>query len=50
MEVINEKYDDFVGLSGQLGGVEGAIVRIAKPLTDIQVTPLRSLGKISRVG
>lgn len=37
MEVINAKYNDFVGLSGQLGGVEGAIVRMAKPLTELKV-------------
>ena len=37
MEVINDRYNDFVGLSGTLGGVEGAIVRMANPLTELKM-------------
>lgn len=35
--MINEKYNDFVGLAGRLSGVEGAITRIKKPLLSLMV-------------
>eukprot|EP00210_Caulerpa_lentillifera_P009310 g8874.t1 len=37
VEVINEKYNDFIGLAGKLTGVEGAITRIKKPLMDLMM-------------
>jgi len=37
VEAINARYNEFVGLASQLGGVEGAIVRIARPMTDLKV-------------
>lgn len=37
MEVINDNYNEFVSLGSQLSGVEGAILRIRKPMEDLQV-------------
>jgi hypothetical protein len=34
---LNEDYSDYVGLSGQLSGLEGAVVRMRQPLLEIQV-------------
>ncbi|KAG2501945.1 hypothetical protein HYH03_000443 [Edaphochlamys debaryana] len=36
VEVINEDYADYVGLSGRLANVEGAVVRMRKPLLDLR--------------
>lgn len=37
VEALNEDYSDYVGLSGQLSGLEGAVVRMRQPLLEIQV-------------
>ncbi|KAG2428415.1 hypothetical protein HXX76_011535 [Chlamydomonas incerta] len=36
VEVINEDYADYVGLSGRLANVEGAVVRMRKPLLELR--------------
>ncbi|EFJ51678.1 component of oligomeric golgi complex 2 [Volvox carteri f. nagariensis] len=36
VEVINEDYADYVGLSGRLANVEGSVVRMRKPLLDLR--------------
>ena len=36
-EVINEDYDDFVSLSTKLVNVDSAVLRMQKPLLEIQV-------------
>lgn len=36
VEALNEDYSDYVGLSGQLSGLEGAVVRMRQPLLEIQ--------------
>ena len=36
VEVINEDYADFVSLSGKLVNVDGAVLRMHKPLLEIQ--------------
>lgn len=38
VEVINENYNEFVSLGSQLSGVEGAVLRIKKPMQDLQVS------------
>ncbi|PNH09417.1 hypothetical protein TSOC_003943 [Tetrabaena socialis] len=38
VEVINEDYSDYVGLSGRLANVEGSVVRMRKPLLELRVT------------
>lgn len=42
VEVINEDYADYVGLSGRLANVEGAVVRMRKPLLELRVSALSS--------
>ncbi len=37
VEVINEDYNDFVSLSTQLVNVDGAVLRMQKPLLDVKV-------------
>lgn len=37
VEALNEDYSDYVGLSSQLSGLEGAVVRMRQPLLEIQV-------------
>lgn len=37
VEALNEDYSDYVGLSGQLSGLEGSVVRMRQPLLEIQV-------------
>lgn len=37
VEVINEDYSDYVGLAGKLTGVEGAVVRMRRPLGELKV-------------
>lgn len=37
VEALNEDYSDYVGLSGQLSGLEGAVVRMRQPLLEIKV-------------
>ncbi len=39
VEVINEDYADFVSLSGKLVNVDGAVLRMQRPLMEIQVRP-----------
>lgn len=36
-EVINEDYDDFISLSTKLVNVDSAVLRMQKPLLEIQV-------------
>ncbi|KXZ52971.1 hypothetical protein GPECTOR_8g343 [Gonium pectorale] len=36
VEVINEDYSDYVGLSGRLANVEGAVVRMRRPLIELR--------------
>ncbi|GFR52956.1 hypothetical protein Agub_g15629, partial [Astrephomene gubernaculifera] len=36
VEVINEDYADYVGLSGRLANVEGSVVRMRKPLLELR--------------
>ena len=36
-EVINEDYDDFVSLSTKLVNVDSAVLRMKKPLLEVQV-------------
>ncbi|KAG2451026.1 hypothetical protein HYH02_004295 [Chlamydomonas schloesseri] len=36
VEVINQDYADYVGLSGRLANVEGAVVRMRKPLLELR--------------
>lgn len=38
VEVINEDYDDFVSLSSKLVSVDGAVLRMQKPLLELKVT------------
>jgi hypothetical protein len=40
VEVINEHYADFVSLSSKLVNVDSAVLRMQKPLLEIQVPPL----------
>ena len=47
--MINAKYNDFVGLANQLSGVEGAVVRMGKPLTELKVKDI-SEGKVIVMG
>jgi hypothetical protein len=37
VEVLNEDYAEYISLSGKLGSVDGAILRMRQPLMDIQV-------------
>lgn len=37
VEVINENYNEFVGLGSQLSSVEGAVMRIRKPIQELKV-------------
>lgn len=37
VEVINEDYSDYVGLAGKLTGVEGAVLRMRRPLGELKV-------------
>jgi conserved oligomeric Golgi complex subunit 2 len=40
--VINEDYGEYANLSTRMVNLEGAVVRMQKPLTDLQVhTPLK---------
>lgn len=39
VEVINEDYADYVGLSGRLANVEGSVLRMRKPLLELRVRP-----------
>lgn len=44
VEVINEHYADFVSLSSKLVNVDSAVLRMQKPLLEVQVNPIhRSL-------
>ncbi|MEW5305476.1 MAG: hypothetical protein WDW36_008012 [Sanguina aurantia] len=36
VEVINEDYSDYVGLAGKLTGVEGAVLRMRRPLGELK--------------
>lgn len=36
VEVLNDDYDDYVGLSSRLVTVDGAVLRMTKPLHDIR--------------
>ena len=40
VEVINEDYADFVSLSTKLVNVDGAVLRMQKPLQELRVTPV----------
>jgi hypothetical protein len=42
VEVINADYSDYVSLSSKLVNVDGAVVRMRKPLTDLRVSRLTS--------
>ena len=39
VEVINEDYADFVSLSTKLVNVDGAVLRMQKPLQELRVLP-----------
>ncbi len=39
VEVINEDYADFVSLSGKLVNVDGAVLRMHRPLLEVQARP-----------
>jgi hypothetical protein len=38
VEVINEDYNDFISLSTKLVNVDGAVMRMQKPLLEVKVT------------
>lgn len=46
VEALNEDYSDYVGLSGQLSGLEGAVVRMRQPLLEIQVRRRHAAAKV----
>jgi len=41
VEVINEDYADFVSLSGKLVNVDGAVLRMHRPLLEVKARPPR---------
>jgi len=47
VEVINEDYADFVSLSGKLVNVDGAVLRMHRPLLDVKA---RAAGPAARPG
>lgn len=44
MEVINEDYNDFISLSTKLVNVDGAVLRMQKPLLEVKVRTCTPLG------
>ena len=42
MEVINEDYNDFISLSTKLVNVDGAVMRMSRPVVKLKVRSLRS--------
>ena len=48
VEVINEDYADFVSLSTKLVNVDGAVLRMQKPLQELRVTPAALLQRPPR--
>jgi hypothetical protein len=44
IEVINDDYNDFVSLSTKLVNVDGAVLRMQKPLLEVKVTDAACFG------
>ena len=42
VEVINEDYNDFISLSTKLVNVDGAVMRMSRPVIKLKVRSLRS--------
>lgn len=47
VEVINEDYADYVSLSGKLVNVDGSVLRMRKPLTELKVRGSHNYGRLS---
>lgn len=47
VEVINEDYSDYISLSGKLANVDGAVVRMRKPLMELKARPMHRGGAAS---
>ena len=47
MEVINEDYNDFVSLSTKLVNVDGAVLRMQKPLEELQARLAAARGGVA---